>query len=133
MGEMFFINQQSFFIGEGGGMPVYAFKAPASGQVELYFETHGTDQIRMQVFQDDTLLQVDGQDTIAFNTNGNTPHTLTLDVKKGTMLYLVGYTTGANRDGWIFNYRVKYLSVGGRHSCRGHPESRHGQVGDSKQ
>ena len=33
---MFFINQQSFFIGEGGGMPVYAFKAPASGQVELY-------------------------------------------------------------------------------------------------
>ncbi len=113
MGEMFFINQQSFFIGEGGGMPVYAFKAPASGQVELYFETHGTDQIRMQVFQDDTLLQVDGQDTIAFNTNGNTPHTLTLDVKKGTMLYLVGYTTGANRDGWIFNYRVKYLSVGG--------------------
>ena len=36
MGEMFFINQQSFFIGEGGGMPVYAFKAPASGQVELY-------------------------------------------------------------------------------------------------
>ena len=51
------------------------------------------------------------QDAIAFNTNGNTPHTLTLDVKKGTMLYLVGYTTGANRDGWIFNYRVKYLSV----------------------
>ena len=110
MNEMLFISQTSFFTGENGSKPVYAFKAPQGGQVELTVLTHGTADMHMEIFRNDESLQ-----KIDFTTTGSeagfTRTVLNVDVKEGTWLYLVGSTTGAAREGWVKNYSVKYLSV----------------------
>ncbi len=113
MGEMFFIGANSFFTGEGGTRPVYAFTAPEAGRVELSFLTHGTGDMNLTVYHNEALLPVQGQDTIVFNTTGAdagfTPHAVRLDVEAGDVLYLVGSTTGGNREGWVRKYAVQYL------------------------
>ena len=110
MGEMLFMTKDSFFTGELGSQPVYAFCAPSGGQVELTVLTHGTDDMRMEIF-----LNNESKETIAFNTTGPeagfTKTTLTLDVARGTWIYLVGSTTGTNRQGWVKDYSVEYLAV----------------------
>ncbi len=110
MAEMLFISPESFFVGENGSKPTYAFKAPVGGRVELSVITHGTSDMRMQIFQNNELVKVDGEESIVFNTEGNTEHIITLDVKKDTMIYLVGSSAGEAREGWIFGTSVKYLS-----------------------
>ena len=113
--EMFFINNQNiFFVGENGRKPVYAFKAPASGNIDVNVEIHGSGDVHMGVYKNTELLQ-----TIDFVTTGTLPggftaHTVTADVAKGDWIYLVGYVddTGINRQGWARNHSVKYNSVG---------------------
>ena len=113
--EMFFINKDSFFTGELGSRPVYAFKAPVGGKIKLHFETHGTDDMYAQVYVGNELQTINGADRVAFNTTGElagfTATELTLDVKQNTMVYIVGATSGANRQGWLRNYTVEYLAV----------------------
>ena len=110
MNEMLFINQSSFFTGENGAKPVYAFKAPQGGQVELTVLTHGLSDMHLEILRNDESLK-----DITFNTTGSeagfTRTVLTIDVKENTWIYLVGSTTGANREGWVKDYSVKYLSV----------------------
>ncbi|MGI6725884.1 MAG: hypothetical protein ACOX62_06795 [Christensenellales bacterium] len=113
MGEMFFISNASFFVGENGTRPVYAFSVPQDGRVELSFLTHGTEDMTLTVYHNNTLLPVQGQDETVFNTTGMdagfTPHAVRLDVTAGDMLYLVGGTKGGNREGWVRKYVVQYL------------------------
>ena len=113
--EMFFINQNSFFTGELGSLPVYAFKAPVGGTVKLHFETHGPEEMYAQVFVGNELQSIGGADRVVFNTTGElggfTATELTLNVKQNTMIYIVGATSGSSREGWLRNYNVEYLSV----------------------
>lgn len=111
MGEMLFINQNSFFTGENGSLPVYMFKAPATGTVRLSFETHGQSDMHVRVLHNRTAVLIDGSDTITFNTNGYTAHTAEIAVRGGDKLYIEGYTTGSNREGWLRNYSVTYLTA----------------------
>lgn len=124
LGEMFFINQNTFFTGENGSRPVYAFKAPASGQIKLSVSTHGTSDMHLAVYNNDQLVQIGGQDNITFVTTGTLPgaftlNTATIDVTKDSMIYLQGYTTGAQRQGWVKDYSVEYLSVTEENSMAG--------------
>ena len=114
--EMFFINQASFFTGENGTRPVYAFKAPVGGQIKLYFETHGIADMFAQVYVGDKLQTINGSDRVTFTTTGTLPGAmtateLTMNVKKDEMVYIVCGTSGANREGWLKNYQVTYLST----------------------
>lgn len=108
--EMFFIGRGSFFTGELGTLPVYAFEVPADGRVELAFSSHGQDDMHMKICRDDQLIR----DDIAFNTTGAdagfTAHFTRMDVKAGQVIYMIGYTTGGNREGWVKNYSVTYLA-----------------------
>ena len=108
--EMFFISRGSFFTGELGTMPVYAFEVPTDGRIELAFSTHGQADMHIKVYLDDALIR----DDIAFNTTGAdagfTAHFTRMDVKAGQTIYMVGYTTGGNREGWVKNYSVTYLA-----------------------
>ena len=110
MNEMLFISKSSFFTGENGSKPVYAFKAPQGGQVELTVLTHGTADMHLEILRNSESLK-----SITFNTTGSeagfTRTVLNVDVKEGTWLYLMGSTTGASREGWVKDYSVKYLSV----------------------
>ena len=110
MNEMLFINKNSFFTGENGAKPVYAFQAPQGGQLELTVLTHGLPDMHLEILKNKESLK-----DITFNTTGSeggfTRTVLTIDVKKDTWIYLVGSTTGANREGWVKDYSVKYLSV----------------------
>lgn len=109
--EMYFINKNSCFVGELGTLPVYAFKCPAAGQVELTVLTHGQSDMTMQI---DRGSEQVGKLTL--NTTGSeggfTKTVKTLNVNAGTMLYLVVSTAGASREAWIKDYSVKYLSLG---------------------
>ena len=110
--EMFFINRTTFFTGELGTLPVYAFKAPVGGEVTLYFETHGVDCLYYQIFLDEDLKQDKTPFTTAGTLEGGfTATELNLNVKKNEMIYIVVGTTGADRGGWLRNYRVTYLST----------------------
>ncbi len=115
VGQMMFISQASAFVGEGGGKPTYAFKAPVGGQVELFFENHGNSVMRAEIYKNGDLVPgVEGSnDYISFNTNDYTKHTVTLDVKKDTMLYVVVSSAdqSVTREGYVRNYGVKYLST----------------------
>lgn len=111
MREMLFISKNSFFTGELGSLPVYAFQAPVSGQISLSFETHGPADMKLRVLHKRTIVPVDGADFVTFNTNGYTRHTVQITVKGGDWIYLEGYTTGASREGWLRNYSVTYQSV----------------------
>lgn len=110
MNEMLFINKNSFFTGENGAKPVYAFQAPQGGQVELTVLTHGLNSMHLEILRNNESLK-----DITFNTTGSeggfTRTVLTIDVKENTWIYMVGSTTGANREGWVKDYSVKYLSV----------------------
>lgn len=114
--EMVFISKNTFFTGENGSKPTYAFKAPIGGQVRLTVNTHGSGDMHMKICKNNELVQVNGQDAINFVTTGTLPgaftqNTVTIDVKKDTMVYLVGYTTGAERQGWVNYYSMEYLST----------------------
>ena len=89
MGEMFFINPNSFFTGELGSLPVYAFKAPSGGQIQLTVSTHGSSDMQLRIYNGNTLAKIGGEDAIAFTTTGTAGGfmvtTLTIDVKKNTM------------------------------------------------
>ncbi len=113
MAEMLFISKVSFFTGELGSKPVYAFKAPKDGNIRLDFTTHGTEDMRLSVYHGSNLVQVEGRDAVLFDTSDHTPHSATMDVKKGDMVFLVGSTVGANREGWVQTYSVTYLSSSG--------------------
>ncbi len=108
--EMFFISRGSFFTGELGTLPVYAFEVPADGRVELAFSTHGQADMRIKVCLDDQLIR----DDIVFDTTGAdagfTAHFTRMDVQAGQTIYMIGYTTGGNREGWVKNYSVTYLA-----------------------
>ncbi len=108
--EMFFISRGSFFTGELGTLPVYAFEVPADGRVELAFATHGQADMHIKICLDEQLIR----DDISFNTTGAdggfTTHFTRMDVKAGQMIYMIGYTTGGNREGWVKNYTVTYLA-----------------------
>lgn len=112
MQEMLFISKESFFVGESGSKPTYMFEAPVGGEIELSVITHGKSDLRMQIFKNHELVPVENGNEIIFNTDGNTETTLKLQVKKGTKLYLVGYSKNIseNREGWIFGTKVTYLS-----------------------
>ncbi len=116
MNEMMFINKTSFFVGEKGSMPTYMYEAPVGGRLELSFLTHGTENMHFQLFKNNELVKINGLNSITFNTDGETRYTVTLDVKKGTKLYLVGYSTnvdikkGGAREGWVFETEAKYIS-----------------------
>ncbi len=109
-GEMLFINKESFFTGEKGSKPVYGFKAPQGGRVELTVLTHGTADLRLELLKNSESLKV-----ISFTTtgseNGFTRTTVTVDVKKNTWLYMEGSTVGTAREGWVKDFSVKYLST----------------------
>lgn len=117
--EMYFINRDVFFLGEGGTRPVYAFKAPVGGEVELYFEYHGVSDFFAEVYIGDTLQKIDGNDRVTFTTEGTleggfTAAKMRLSVKKNSMIYIIPGNTDtalANRQGWLRNYSVKYLST----------------------
>ena len=108
--EMFFISRSSFFTGELGTLPVYAFEVPVDGRVELAFATHGQPDMHIKICLDDQLVR----DDIEFNTtgvdDGFTTHYTRMDVKAGQKIYMIGYTTGGNREGWVKNYTVTYLA-----------------------
>lgn len=109
--EMFFISRNSFFTGELGTLPVYAFTVPADGRIELTFSTHGSADMHIRVCLDEEEIR----DDIEFNTTGAdagfTAHFTRMDVKAGQTIYLIGYTTGGNREGWVKNYSVTYLAA----------------------
>ncbi len=111
LGEMMFMSQTSFFTGEHGSKPVYAFCAPEGGTVELTVLTHGTEDMRMEILKNSESIKLISFHTVGAEA-GFTRNVVTVDVKKGTWLYLAGSTTGANREGWVKDYSVKYLSVG---------------------
>lgn len=110
MGEMFFISRASFFTGELGTLPVYAYTVPADGRIEIRFATHGQPDMNLTVKLGETTLA----EGIAFNTTGPdagfTAHAVRSDAKAGDVVYLIGGTTGANREGWVRDYSVAYLS-----------------------
>jgi len=110
MGEMFFISRASFFTGELGTVPVYAYTIPADGRVEIRFATHGQPDMNLTVLLGETVLA----ESIPFNTTGPdagfTAHAVRVDAKAGDVVYLVGGTTGANREGWVKDYAVAYLA-----------------------
>ncbi len=110
MGEMFFISRASFFTGELGTMPVYAYTVPADGRIEIRFATHGQPDMNLTVLLGETTLA----EGIAFNTTGPdagfTAHAVRVDAKAGDVVYLIGGTTGGNREGWVKDYSVAYLA-----------------------
>lgn len=110
MNEMLFINKNSCFTGESGSLPVYAFKCPSGGEVEFSVLTHGQSDMQVTMLKNSETLQ-----SFSLNTTGPeagfTRTTVKTDVKKGTWLYIVVSTTGADREAWIKDYTVKYLSV----------------------
>ncbi len=117
-GEMLFLNHNTAFVGELGSRPVYAFKAPASGEIELTTQTHSTEQIHMQVYVGSRLQKINGEDSLTLTTTGTleggmTKTTLTMRVTAGDMVYVEFYSTdiAAMRQLWINEYSVKYLSV----------------------
>ena len=111
MNEMLFISKNSFFTGENGSIPAYAFRAPVGGTIRMTFETHGSADMRMRVLHKRTVVPINGNEELALNTNGYTTNTVELTVKSGDWIYLEGYTVGSNREGWVRNYSVTYLSV----------------------
>ena len=116
MNEMMYISKTSFFVGEKGSMPTYMFEAPVGGRLELSMLTHGTENMHLQLFKNNDPVNIEGKENVTFNTNGETRHTITVDVKKGTKLYLVGTSTnmdsknGGAREGWVFQPEVRYVS-----------------------
>lgn len=110
MGEMFFISRSSFFTGELGTMPAYAYTVPADGRIEIRFATHGQPDVNLTVLLGETVLA----EAIAFNTTGSdagfTAHAVRTDAKAGDVVYLVGGTTGPDREGWVKDYAVAYLA-----------------------
>ena len=109
MGEMLFMKNDRFFVGENGSCPVYAFKCPSGGTVRLKIRTHGREDIYTSVYHNGYY-----KDSFSYNTtgqyNGFTEHTLELEVKKGDFIYLYCGTRGVNREGWISFYGVEYLT-----------------------
>lgn len=110
MGEMFFISRASFFTGELGTQPVYACTVPADGRIEIRFSTHGQPDMNLAVLLGETVLA----ESIPFNTTGPdagfTAYAVRVDAKAGDVVYLVGSTTGANREGWVKDYAIAYLA-----------------------
>ncbi len=118
LAEMFYITQNTFFVGELGSKPVYAFKAPASGTVEVTVQTHSTSQIHMTFMNGTELVKVGDADSLTFVTTGTLPGgmtetTVTMNVTKGSMIYLECWSDDINtqRTGWINYYGVKYTEV----------------------
>ena len=111
MGEMLFINRNSFFTGERGSFPVYCFVAPYTGKAVLEFETHGPSGVGLRVFHGRTPVKVDGSGEIAFTTAGYTKHSVELTLKQGERIYLEGFTTSSNREGWLRNYQITYRGI----------------------
>lgn len=110
MNEMLFINKTQCFTGENGSKPVYAYQAQRGGQVELSVSTHGQNSMQMEILRNNELLE-----TVSFTTEGPdagyATTKLTVDVKEGTWLYLVVTATGTDREAWVKDYSVTYLSV----------------------
>ena len=121
--EMYFISKISFFTGELGTLPVFAFKCPQAGKAELSFLTHGQSDMRLTVYKGDALVQVEGRDAVIFDTDGHTPHSATIEVSRGDMIYMVGSTLGNNREGWVSEYSVSYISAAGGPGSTGSPKT----------
>lgn len=111
MNEMLFISQNSFFTGENGSRPVYCFLAPHTGQITLEFETMGPTGLGLRVLRGRTPVAVNGSSEIAFSPSVYTKHSVSLSIGRGERLYLEGFTTSSNREGWVRNYQVTYSSI----------------------
>ena len=117
--EMFFIQQGAVFYGENATRPVFAYKAPAAGEITLRMQTHSTTDMHMQVYVGETLQQIGGADNLTLTQTGTLPGAMTLTelqltVKKDQMVYVEFYSTNpdAQRQAWINEYSVVYNSVG---------------------
>lgn len=110
VGEMYFISQKGFFTGELGTKPVYSFLCPTGGEIELTVMTHGNSTMGMEI-----LKNKDSVKTVTFSTNGPeagyTRTTVKINVKKNTWIYMVCSANGADREGWVKDYSVRYLST----------------------
>ncbi len=109
--EMYFISKTEIFVGENGTLPAYAFRAPEKGQIELSFETHGLEDMRVSVY-----CMAQHLKTITTNTSGPnagfTTQTVRANVNPGDMVYIVVSTTGAARQVWMHDVKAAYVTVG---------------------
>lgn len=114
VGEMYFIDQIHFFTGENGTRPVYAFKAPGSGRVQVDFKIHGVADMGVNAFVGESPVAIEGKERYTFTTTGSLPGAFTqvsfeTSIIEGQWIYLQCSTTGSSRDGWLKEQSVTYL------------------------